>query len=90
MLADISANSSDPVNRVTVITPLDFFADFKFAGVKTHKIGYAAKRIGPAVHLLVSSAGVLGSNLGHQPKGRHVPFGWCTFTPSSGLGYFTN
>ena len=59
------------------LTPLDFFADFTFAGVKTHKIGCAAKRIGPAVHLLVSTAEVLCSNSVHQPKGQHVPGGWC-------------
>ena len=52
-------NPKMKVNRITAsITPLDLFADFTFAGVKTHKIGCVAKRIGPAVHLLVSSAEV--------------------------------
>ena len=59
-------------NRITAIIPLDFFADFTFAGVKTHKIGCADKRIGPAVYLLVSSAEVMCSNLRHQPKKQHM------------------
>ena len=70
-------------NRITAIIPLDFFADFTFAGVKTHKIGCADKRIGPAVYLLVSSTEALGSNPGYQPRVHHMLLGWCALRGSS-------
>ena len=53
------------------------FADFASVGLKSHKTGSAAKRIGPVVHLLVSSTHDLCSNPGHQSKGHHVPLRWC-------------
>ena len=52
-----------------LLLPPLIFADFTFAGLKTHKIGGAAKRISPAVHLLVSSAEVLGFNPWASTKG---------------------
>ena len=73
-----------PVNRITAIMyPSWFFADFTSARIKTYKIGCAAKRIGPVVHLLVSWSEVLGSNHGHQPEGHHMPLGWCALQGSS-------
>ena len=44
---------------------------------------HCSNLISLAVHLLVSPTQALCSNPGHQPKGNHVPLGWCVCQDSN-------